>query len=225
MKKIALKDKTIFFEKKVSALSIKLRVNSKKEIFLTAPLFCAERTAVSFLKQHWDWLERQLNHIPDACYFVPEMKIDIFGEKVLLQKAPACRRQTFLENNVLYVSGDISFFHRRVKDYLKKKALLYFEEEAIKKAAILGEKIAKVTIKDTSSRWGSCSSRKNLNFCWRLILAPSYVAEYIVAHEVAHLREMNHSIAFWKVVDLLTENRRIAERWLKKNSADLQKWG
>ena len=54
-------------------------------------------------------------------------------------------------------------------------------EEAIKKAAILGEKIAKVTIKDTSSRWGSCSSRKNLNFCWRLILAPSYVAEYIFA--------------------------------------------
>ena len=80
-------------------------------------------------------------------------------------------------------------------------------------------------VKDTSSRWGSCTSQRDLAFSWRLVMAPGFVQDYVVAHEVAHLRHMNHSAAFWGLVDTLTEHREPAIGWLRREGAQLMRIG
>ena len=88
---------------------------------------------------------------------------------------------------------------------------------------IIDRKINKVTLKDMTSRWGSCSSAGNLNFCFKLAFAPLFVVDYLIAHEVAHLKEMNHSNAFWETVALMNTEQAKAQSWLRKNGSDLMK--
>jgi predicted metal-dependent hydrolase len=85
--------------------------------------------------------------------------------------------------------------------------------------------VARVGVRDTQSRWGSCSARGNLSFCWRLILAPESVLDYVVAHEVAHLVEMNHSPRFWRLVDTLCPDSAAPRAWLKEHRAELLSYG
>ncbi|MBO7258282.1 MAG: M48 family metallopeptidase, partial [Alphaproteobacteria bacterium] len=129
---------------------------------------------------------------------------------------------THIHKDRLLVFGDEHFIHRRVQDFIKKQTALYIDEKAQELATRLGVKINKITMKDTTSRWGSCSGKNNLNFCWRLGLAPLYVLDYIIAHEVAHLREMNHGPQFWKIVSEIDDNRASAEIWLRRNGHTLR---
>ena len=92
-------------------------------------------------------------------------------------------------------------------------------------AAELGVAVIRVSVRDQTSRWGSCSSTGVLSFSWRLILAPPYVLEYLAAHEVAHLVEMNHSARFWRVVNRLIPDHRMAKAWLDAHGADLHRYG
>jgi len=89
----------------------------------------------------------------------------------------------------------------------------------------LGIPARSITVRDTRSRWGSCSAQGSLNFSWRLVLAPPFVLDYLAAHEVAHLKEMNHSPQFWRVAHALCPRLEEAERWLKRNGADLHRYG
>jgi predicted metal-dependent hydrolase len=92
-------------------------------------------------------------------------------------------------------------------------------------ATRLGQRPARVTLRDTRSRWGSCTARGELNFSWRLILAPPVVLDYLVAHEMAHLREMNHSPRFWALTHELCPHVDEAERWLKRHGSELHRYG
>jgi predicted metal-dependent hydrolase len=92
-------------------------------------------------------------------------------------------------------------------------------------AAAIGQAPTRITVRDTRSRWGSCTAQGALNFSWRLILAPPVVLDYLVAHEMAHLREMNHSARFWSLVGSICPNVDEAERWLKRNGASLHRYG
>jgi predicted metal-dependent hydrolase len=86
----------------------------------------------------------------------------------------------------------------------------------------MGVTYESLVIKDQKTRWGSCSSKGNLNFSWRLILAPKSVLDYVVVHELAHLREMNHSSRFWRIVEEYYGEYKAAERWLKENGVGLR---
>jgi predicted metal-dependent hydrolase len=92
-------------------------------------------------------------------------------------------------------------------------------------AAQLGVRIARISVRDQASRWGSCSSTGALSYSWRLILAPPYVLDYLAAHEVAHLVEMNHSARFWRLVDKLCHDMRRARNWLDVHGPDLHRYG
>jgi hypothetical protein len=89
----------------------------------------------------------------------------------------------------------------------------------------LGRSPARITMRDTRSRWGSCSRAGNLNFSWRLVMAPENVLNYVVAHEVSHLRELNHSARFWALVDTLCPDVSDARGWLRKHGAELHRYG
>ena len=110
-------------------------------------------------------------------------------------------------------------------DYLKREVRRDLHKAAQFYAETLGVKVKRLSIRDQSSRWGSCTSAGSLSFSWRLILAPPYVLDYLAAHEVAHLVEMNHSARFWKVVARVCGHVERAKTWLDTSGNDLHRYG
>jgi predicted metal-dependent hydrolase len=125
---------------------------------------------------------------------------------------------------VIRVSGRSEHVPRRLTDFLKRQAREALEERAFEYAARIGVKHSRITVRDTASRWGSCSSTRSLSFSWRLILAPPFVLDYVVAHEIAHLREMNHGRNFWKLVAQLIGDRAPAQKWLRDHGMALHRY-
>jgi len=112
-----------------------------------------------------------------------------------------------------------------VTDWLKAEAKSIITPLCLEKAETIGKRVRRVMVRDQRSRWGSCGSNGHLSFNWRLILAPEAVLDYVVAHEVAHLVEMNHSPAFWEVVDELTPHLKIGRTWLNRRGQQLYRYG
>jgi predicted metal-dependent hydrolase len=112
-----------------------------------------------------------------------------------------------------------------VLDYLKREARKELQKASLYYAQALGVKVRRLSIRDQSSRWGSCTSAGSLSFSWRLILAPSRVLDYLAAHEVAHLVEMNHSAKFWRLVRRICPDHEAAKAWLDAHGADLHRYG
>src|SRR5262249_62094428 len=123
------------------------------------------------------------------------------------------------------VPGDKQFMSRRVQEWLKVQIREEIVKLAQKKADQIGARVKRVSLRDTSSRWGSCSHDGNLSFSWRLVLAPYEVLEYLVSHEVAHIKEHNHSEKFWALVEKLYPDYEKAQHWLKAHGATLYAYG
>jgi predicted metal-dependent hydrolase len=126
---------------------------------------------------------------------------------------------------MLCVAGGEAHVARRVRDFLKREAKRELETASKLAAASLGVTVARVSIRDQASRWGSCSTTGVLSYSWRLILAPPFVLEYLAAHEVAHLVEMNHSRRFWRVVERVCPHMARAKTWLDSHGAELHRYG
>jgi predicted metal-dependent hydrolase len=130
-----------------------------------------------------------------------------------------------LAGDELLVSGTADFLPRRVLDFLRLEARRRLAAAALAKASLHGLHARRVVVKDTRTRWGSCTADGTLMFSWRLVMAPPEVQDYVVAHEVAHLRHMDHSTRFWALVEMLTPYRRFAMSWLEKGGAGLMRIG
>lgn len=224
MKKINLDSFQIFFSKKAGAKSIRLRLDRKGNVILTAPFFCSEKRALQFASENISWIKEQLGKHKPIKTFQNGTVFPFLGETCTLMHVPTQKRGVWQEGNLLFVCGESDFIPRRTRDFIKKQMLLYVQKKALELAAHLNEKPGKITLRDTTSRWGSCSSRKDLSFCWKLAFAPLFVLDYIIAHEVAHLIHMNHSHAFWATVAKIDSNRAEAQIWLRKNGTDIQSW-
>ena len=131
----------------------------------------------------------------------------------------------WIENGRIYVSGGSEFLARRVTDHLRRLARQRLTALVAEKAREAGLSPKSVRVKDTKSRWGSCAPDGTLAFCWRLILAPEFVQDYVVGHEVAHLRHMNHGRNFWALTEKLTAHRSAATAWLSGNGQALLRIG
>lgn len=204
------------------AKRLTLRIDTKEHLpVLTLPERCSAKRAVAFAKEHQDWIERSLARLPQTKRFEDGEQISLFGQIVTIRHNSKLRKGTFLEDNVLNVSGEAEFLHRRVKDYIKKQA----KNEFYKRSKLLAERLScplhDVTIKDTKSRWGSCSSMHNINYSWRIALAPENVINYLMAHEVAHLKHQDHSRAFWRCVRELYPEAESGKVWLRLHSKEL----
>jgi predicted metal-dependent hydrolase len=127
--------------------------------------------------------------------------------------------------SLLCVAGNAPHIDRRVGDFLRREAKRDLEAASRRYADALGVGLRRVTVRDQASRWGSCSTTGVLSYSWRLILAPSFVLDYLAAHEVAHLVEMNHSARFWRVVARLYPEHERAKAWLDAHGSDLHRYG
>lgn len=196
---------------------------------MTLPRGVSRQRAALFLNEHLGWLEARLKAAPQRIPFTDGTVIPFCGEPCrIVHRAPFRGETQLVEESgerLLVVHGDAAQTGTRVERFLKAEALRRFSEASARHAAALGVTHGKITIRDTRSRWGSCSARGELSFSWRLILAPPLVLDYLAAHEIAHRKEMNHSLRYWRNVAAIFPRFREAEHWLKREGGSLHRFG
>jgi predicted metal-dependent hydrolase len=207
-----------------------LRIHAaNREVVLTMPPRGSVRQAKEFAQKHGAWIEARLKRLPDAAPFAHGAVLPLRGLEHRIDHRRSARGTVWVETDVgghrLCVAGDKPHLPRRVRDYLKREAKRDLENASRSAAQVLGVEIRRVSVRDQSSRWGSCSSTGVLSYSWRLILAPPFVLEYLAAHEVAHLVEMNHSRRFWRLVERICPDMDRAKTWLDAHGADLHRYG
>lgn len=191
---------------------------------LTLPRYVGVRQGLRFVEEKRGWIERQLTAKPKPIPFADGQVIPMLGKDYTLHHVGG-RGLIHIDGDCIFIPGDSAFMPRRVREWLKAQAREEIVRLAHSKAEQIGQKVRKISLRDTTSRWGSCSHDGNLSFSWRLILAPYPVLDYLVSHEVAHLAEHNHSAAFWKVVAHLYKDHEQAQRWLRAHGGKLYAYG
>ena len=186
---------------------------------LTLPPGVPLAAAKAFLSDHEDWLRRQMAARPRGIP-VRDGTVLPFGDAGLTIRATAGRRLIHADH-VLHVPGRPADLPGRVAAFLREAAREACVAASDRHAAALGRRPGRITLRDPRSRWGSCTSAGDLMFSWRLVLAPWAVLDYVVAHEVAHLAEMNHSNRFWQVVRGLCPDYDVPRDWLRRHGAGL----
>lgn len=208
-----------------------LRIQSAtREVVLTIPPRGTLKEAREFAQKHGGWIAARLDRLPKAAPFANGLSVPLRGVPHRIAHRPAARGTVWIEADgdgppLLCVSGHEPHIDRRIADFLRREAKRDLESASLRFAAALGVRIKRVAVRDQSSRWGSCSTSGVLSFSWRLILAPSMVLNYLAAHEVAHLIEMNHSARFWRLVERLCGDHRRAKAWLDLHGSDLHRYG
>jgi predicted metal-dependent hydrolase len=182
-------------------------------VTLSLPHGAREAEALAFARTQEDWLRAALARMPRVAVVGPGSAIPVEGRT--LRVVPASGRVPRIEGDSLCVPGDPDRAGARAAAFLKLMARDRLAEACDRHADRLGRPYARLTLRDTRSRWGSCAADGSLMFSWRLIMAPPPVLDYVAAHEVAHLVQMNHSPAFWSVVARLFPDHAAARRWLK----------
>jgi len=208
-----------------------LRVHSAtREVVLTMPPRGTLKDAHAFAQKHGAWIATRLNRLPAPAPFRHGTIVPLRGEPHRIEHRPYERGTVWLELGddecrTLCVAGEAAHVSRRLTDFLKREAKRELEAASRRAAEKLGVRIKRVSIRDQASRWGSCSTTGVLSYSWRLILAPPFVLDYLAAHEVAHLVEMNHSRAFWRLVMRIYPNVARAKTWLDTHGAELHRYG
>ena len=217
-------------------LEVRLRLNPRArrmivkvnpatgEVSVTAPSRRGLAHALDFARGEKDWISGQLAKALGPVALAAGAVIPFQGVRHEIRAAAKGPAPVWRDAGVIWVRGRAAHAPRRVLDFLKKEAHAAFQARALEHADSLKVKPSRITVRDTASRWGSCSSGRSLSFSWRLILAPDFVLDYVVAHEVAHLLEMNHSARFWAHVRRLVDDIDAPQDWLKAHGRELQRY-
>ena len=188
-------------------------------VTLSLPQRSREADAMAFLRSQEEWLRQTLAKMPGSQRVGIASLLPIEGQ--MRQVMQGSGRSLRLEEGALLVPGDPARAGLRVQAFLKVMARDRLSAASDHYAAQVGRKVPQISLRDTRSRWGSCSAAGALMYSWRLILAPPSVLRYVAAHEVAHLVEMNHSAAFWAVVARLYPDWQAERRWLQAHGQGL----
>ncbi len=226
-KPLLIKGLTVPLELRESprARRLTLRVDPVRgTIQVVVPHGLQESDITGFVARHLPWVESRLAALPPRLPFEDGAEVPLLGRPHRIRHMPG-HRGTECRDGEIRVGGAIAHIARRTRDFLTTQARCELTVRSHYKAAELGVRIARVSVRDTKSRWGSCAQNGRLSYSWRLVLAPEPVLDYVVAHEVAHLVEMNHSPRFWAVVARLSPHGDQPRAWLKTNGARLLRYG
>jgi predicted metal-dependent hydrolase len=208
-----------------------LRIHAAtREVVLTMPPRGTLKEAKEFAQKHGGWIAARLGRLPEAMPFAHGMTVPLRGVSHRIVHRRGARGTVWIEvppdgERLLCVAGDTPHVDRRIKDFLKREAKSDLDVASRRYAEEIGARVKRVSVRDQSSRWGSCSTNGALSYSWRLILAPSFVLDYLAAHEVCHLIEMNHSARFWRLVKRLSPGFERAKAWLDGHGTDLHRYG
>ncbi len=192
---------------------------------LVLPNNVAAAEGLAFCRRHEAWILKRWQSLPQPVPFAPGRCLPLNGVERMIRHRPEARRGVWEEADSLCVSGKLEFLPRRVEAHCRAEAGRLLRQAAKDKAALIGRKPGRVSLRSSRSRWGSCSAKGDLSFCWRLVFAPPEVLEYVAAHEVAHLVHRDHSQRFWRLCASLVPDVQGPRRWLARNGASLWRYG
>lgn len=222
-------EKLVTVKRSKRAKRIALRLDPVERVMnLVVPHKMPLHKAYYFAQEHEAWVRENLARVSNRIIFTDGVEIPLFGEnvKISVDRSKLYRKTTISRGEYeLYVSTPLEDPSDKIKAFLKKHAREGLAEMASEKAGIIHRTITAVNVRDTKSRWGSCAQDGSLSFSWRLIFAPYDAIDYVVAHEVAHLRHMNHSASFWELCESLSDNYTEGKEWMRKNGSSLMMYG
>lgn len=219
-------DARVQWRRSARARRVSLRIDPRDgAVVVTLPPRTSRPAGMALLMDHADWVTRRLAALPGAVVFEDGASVALEGVEHRIRHMPGRRGTVWLEAGEIRVAGDVAFLPRRVSDFLRAEARQRLSGLVMEKAALAALRPSRITVKDTRTRWGSCASSRALAFSWRLVMAPRFVQDYVVAHEVAHLRHMNHGPRFWALVETLTQQTKPAMRWLEDEGPRLMRVG
>ncbi len=204
-----------------------LRIDAaSRQVELVLPRGVPAEHGLKFLAAQRGWIAARLLALPVPVPFAEGAIVPVFGvpHRIRREEDPAAPPVAILGGEIR-VRGDPAHLARRVKDHLVRLAREDLTRRTRLCAARIGRPLARVGVRDTKSRWGSCSARGAISFSWRLVLMPEAVVDYVVAHEVAHLAEMNHGPRFWRLVQSLNPDCAMPRAWLKRHRSRLFSYG
>lgn len=223
----------VAFRRSKRALRMRLQIDGRGEVTLVAPRRSNEKEIRSFFTRHESWVVKHLGRVEKLKALRPVPRYQsgdtfyYFGEPLALEVSPSdlkrpsvrvrenrlcltLHKEVGKQQGVLSVKKTIRGFYRKKAEEVIRDRLEHFN-------AHYGFRFNRVAFRDQKSRWGSCSRLRNLNFNWRLIMAPIEVIDYVVVHELCHLAQMNHSPRFWALVERTMPNHKTHRRWLREN--------
>ncbi|MBE9552623.1 MAG: M48 family metallopeptidase [Proteobacteria bacterium] len=196
-----------------------------ESVELVLPVRAAEADGLAFLHSRAGWVLERLARMPGRVPFADGAMLPLGGEPHLLRHVGGRGVPVRIEGNEILVTGQPDHMARRVGNWLRGEAKRRIEPGTHRMAAEIGREVTRITVRDQKSRWGSCARGGRLSFNWRLVLAPAWVLDYVVAHEVAHIAEPNHSPAFWAVVARLNPDAKTGRAWLRAEGMELHRYG
>ena len=194
-------------------------------VVVTLPTRTSVQQGLDLVHDKSDWVLKRIDSLAPRVTLSNGAVVPLGGVSHVIRHAAAMRGLVQINEQQIYVPGGIEHLERRVKDWFKGEAKDRIQLKVRDKVSFLGCKPGRITIRDTKSRWGSCSHNGNLSFSWRLVMAPENILDYVVAHEVSHLVEHNHGAKFWHLVSCLTENLADSREWLKCHGEGLHRIG
>ena len=211
------------------ARRIILRINDRNGngdgVSVTLPRRTPLRECLDLIHEKAAWVLERLGGLPPRVAFADGARVPLGGVDHTIRHVLDGRGVVRHQGTEILVAGGPEHLARRLRDWLRKEARSQIGRLVGDKAAALGRTAGRITIRDTRSRWGSCSADGNLSFCWRLVMAPETVLDYVVAHEVAHLAEPHHGPKFWRLVKTLTPDMEASREWLRHNGEALHHYG
>ncbi len=216
----------VIWQRSERARRISLRIDARHAaVVVTLPPRSSKRAGMALLLENGTWVSSRLAALPSGVAFAAGETVPIDGVPHLIRHLPQSRGGAWIADGVLHVTGDAGFLPRRVGDFLRQEARRRLSALAWSHAGRIDLKPRRILIKDTRTRWGSCAPDGSLAFSWRLVMAPPFVQDYVAAHEVAHLRHLNHSAAFWGLVAVLCPGWERASDWLRADGLSLMRIG
>ncbi|HXE00900.1 MAG TPA: SprT family zinc-dependent metalloprotease [Hyphomicrobium sp.] len=214
------------------ARRLTLRVSrTRRAVIVTLPLQCDLDEAGTFLNRHIDWVRARLDSLPNQVPFEEGAAMPLRGEPHMIAFTGCTRTRLITVDRPkgkrphILVPGAKEFAANRIVRWLFDEARRDLEVSVTRHARLLSLKAKNIVVRDQTSRWGSCSTTGALSFSWRLVLAPPFVLDYVAAHEVAHLAEMNHGPRFWALVKKIRPDFETAKQWLQMLGPDLHRYG
>lgn len=229
---ITIAGKTIPYKIRISTRATRLRITiSASGVTVTLPKGVPQREAENFLKQNAIWLNTQLERSSRLTKPSP-LPADVIlwhGEAVQLQRIEETDRKSCIKVEatkgrlkVYMPAGSKASTRLAAEAWMRANARAEIEQVVMEQARRMNARPKAISIRDQRTRWGSCSSRGNLAFNWRLVMTPPHVLQYVVVHELAHMFELNHSKDFWDIVAKYFPDYKKARTWLRKNATSLR---
>jgi predicted metal-dependent hydrolase len=214
------------------ARRLTLRVSkTRRAVVVTVPSGCRIEEADRFLRSNVEWVRERLGRVPEPVPLADGERVPLRGRLHRIHFVGLAAGASIVSvlapeghSPRLEVAGRIEHAPRRLKDWMVAQAHRDLGARVAWHASHLGVRVRRIGLRDQTTRWGSCSANGLLSFSWRLIFAPPYVLDYVAAHEVAHLVEMNHGPRFWKLVAAAVPRIDDAKQWLRHEGSDVHRY-